>query len=164
MERLHRALCPRGTDQPRDVIGCLVNVKLKEEIMWQARLWGCILYWGTEIKLISCSLRNHPAKMQIAAPSNKRNQWMSSIEITYPQAEDANIRCDPHHHLLIIAPQEKVVCQLPRHTENPEKIDLTPVLLLPLHSNKYKNTLSYIWVSPVSTPVATYPAFTALLG
>lgn len=53
LERLHRALRSRGrdTDPPRDVIGCLVNFKLKEEIIHQARLRGCILYRGTEIKL-----------------------------------------------------------------------------------------------------------------
>lgn len=39
MERIHRALCPRGrdTDPPRDIVCCLVDYGLKEEILKQAR-------------------------------------------------------------------------------------------------------------------------------
>lgn len=39
MERIHRALRPRGrdTDPPRDIVCCLVDYGLKEEILRQAR-------------------------------------------------------------------------------------------------------------------------------
>lgn len=39
MERIHRALRPKGrdTDPPRDVICCIVDYKLKEDILRQAR-------------------------------------------------------------------------------------------------------------------------------
>lgn len=39
MERIHRALRPRGrdTDPPRDVVCCLVDFKLKEDVLKQAR-------------------------------------------------------------------------------------------------------------------------------
>lgn len=51
--RLHRALKPRGrgTDPPRDVICCLVNFKLKEEILRRARDRRSLLYQGADIKL-----------------------------------------------------------------------------------------------------------------
>lgn len=53
MERLHRALRPKGrdTDPPRDIIGCIVNFKLKEEILRRAKNRGRILFHGMEIKL-----------------------------------------------------------------------------------------------------------------
>lgn len=39
MERFHRALRPkgRGTDPPKDIVWCIVNFKLKEEILRRAR-------------------------------------------------------------------------------------------------------------------------------
>lgn len=52
-ERLHRALRPRGreSDPPRDVICCLINFQLKEEILHRARDRHSLLYQGAEIKL-----------------------------------------------------------------------------------------------------------------
>lgn len=52
-ERLHRALKPRGrdTDLPRDVVCCLVNFKIKEEILRRARERRTLLYQGTDIKI-----------------------------------------------------------------------------------------------------------------
>lgn len=52
-ECLYRALKPRGrdTDPPRDVVCCLVNFKLKEEILRRARDHRNLLYQGTEIKI-----------------------------------------------------------------------------------------------------------------
>lgn len=39
LERIHRALRPKGkeTDPPRDIICCIVDCKLKEDILRQAR-------------------------------------------------------------------------------------------------------------------------------
>lgn len=53
IERAHRALRPqpRDNEPPRDVICCVVNYPLKEEILRKAREWGCILHNGTEVKL-----------------------------------------------------------------------------------------------------------------
>lgn len=51
-ECLHRALKPSGrdTDPPRDVVYCLVNFRLKEEIFRMARDHHNLLYHGTEVK------------------------------------------------------------------------------------------------------------------
>lgn len=53
MERIHRALRPppRDTEPPRDIVCCLVNFPLKEEILRKARDRGRILYNGADIKL-----------------------------------------------------------------------------------------------------------------
>lgn len=53
MERIHRALRPppRDNEPPRDIICCIVNFPLKEEILKKARDRGRILLNGTEVKL-----------------------------------------------------------------------------------------------------------------
>lgn len=53
MERIHRALRPRGrdSDPPRDIICCIVDFKLKEEILRQARLRQQLLHAGTPIQI-----------------------------------------------------------------------------------------------------------------
>lgn len=53
IERLHRALRPRGrdTDPPRDVVSCIANLWLKEEILWKVKGRNRFLYHGAEIKL-----------------------------------------------------------------------------------------------------------------
>lgn len=53
MERLHRALRPppRDNEPPRDVICCIVNFPLKEEILRKARERGRVQHNGVEIKL-----------------------------------------------------------------------------------------------------------------
>lgn len=53
MERAHRALrpVPRENEPPRDIICCVVNFPLKEEILRKARERGRILHNGAEIKL-----------------------------------------------------------------------------------------------------------------
>lgn len=53
MERAHRALRsqPRDNEPPRDVICCVVNFPLKEEILRKARDRDQILHNGAEIKL-----------------------------------------------------------------------------------------------------------------
>lgn len=51
-ECLHRALRPKGrdTDPPRDIVCCLVNFKLKEEILHRSRDRHNLMYQGTDIK------------------------------------------------------------------------------------------------------------------
>lgn len=53
MERAHRALRPppRDNEPPRDVVCCIVNFPLKEEILRKARERGRIIHNGSEIKL-----------------------------------------------------------------------------------------------------------------
>lgn len=53
MERAHHALCPqpRENEPPRDIICCVVNFLLKEEILRKERERGRILYNGAEVKL-----------------------------------------------------------------------------------------------------------------
>lgn len=53
MEIMHWALQPRGkdTDPPRDIVCCIANFQLKEEILHKARNRNCILYHAAEIKL-----------------------------------------------------------------------------------------------------------------
>lgn len=53
LERIHRALRPKGrdTDPPRDVICCLVNFQLKEEILRQARGKSQIIHKGKAIQI-----------------------------------------------------------------------------------------------------------------
>lgn len=53
MQRAHRALRPppRDSGPLRDVICCIVNFPLKEEILRKARDRGCIMYNDTELKL-----------------------------------------------------------------------------------------------------------------
>ena len=52
MERIHRALRPKGkdTDPPRDVVCCLVDFSLKEDILQRARSQR-LLHEGTPIQL-----------------------------------------------------------------------------------------------------------------
>lgn len=53
MERIHQALRPKGreTDPPRDTICCIVDYKIKEEILRQARGRTQILHEGHNIQL-----------------------------------------------------------------------------------------------------------------
>lgn len=53
MERIHRALRPQGrdTDPPRDIICCIVDYRLKEEILRQARLRRQLQYAGTSVQI-----------------------------------------------------------------------------------------------------------------
>lgn len=53
MEYIHRALRPRGkdTDLPRDIVCCLNDFLLKEELLSKARSRGHLTSQGTEIKL-----------------------------------------------------------------------------------------------------------------
>lgn len=53
LERLHRALRPKGrdSDPPRDVVCCLVSFRIKEEILRKARERRDILLHGSEIKI-----------------------------------------------------------------------------------------------------------------
>lgn len=53
MERMHRALHPKGrdTDPPRDIICCIVDFKLKEEILRQARSRQQLLHNGHTIQI-----------------------------------------------------------------------------------------------------------------
>lgn len=53
MERAHRALRPQSRDNepPRDIVCCVVNFQLKEEILRKARERGQILHNGVEVKL-----------------------------------------------------------------------------------------------------------------
>lgn len=53
MERIHRALRPRGkdTDLPRDVVCCLVNYPLKDKILRKACNRNHLLHQGAEIKI-----------------------------------------------------------------------------------------------------------------
>lgn len=53
MERIHRALRPKGrdTDPPRDIICCLVDFKLKEEILRQARGRPQLTHDGVNIQI-----------------------------------------------------------------------------------------------------------------
>lgn len=53
MIHLHQATRQRGrdTDPPRDVVCCIVNFHLKEEILRRARIRGRILFHGADIKL-----------------------------------------------------------------------------------------------------------------
>lgn len=53
IERAHRALRPRprDTEPARDIICCLVNFPLKEDIMRRARERGLIQFNETEVTL-----------------------------------------------------------------------------------------------------------------
>lgn len=53
MERIHRALRPKGKDldPPRDVICCIVDYQLKEEILRRARTMTPLLYHGKEFRI-----------------------------------------------------------------------------------------------------------------
>lgn len=53
MDRIHRALRPKGreTDPPRDIICCIIDFKLKEEIIRQARSRPQILHDGRAIQI-----------------------------------------------------------------------------------------------------------------
>lgn len=53
MDRIHRALRPKGraTDPPRDVICCICDFQLKEDILRNAKLCSKCLYEGTEIQV-----------------------------------------------------------------------------------------------------------------
>lgn len=53
MERIHRALRPEGreTDPSRDIICCIMDYKLKEDILRQARLRQQLLHNGTTIQI-----------------------------------------------------------------------------------------------------------------
>lgn len=53
MERIHRALRPKGreTDPPRDIICCIVDYKLKEEILRQARGKQQLIHEGLIIQI-----------------------------------------------------------------------------------------------------------------
>lgn len=53
MERIHRALRPKGreTDPPRDIICCIVDYKLKEDILKQARSKHPLQYKGAHIQI-----------------------------------------------------------------------------------------------------------------
>lgn len=53
MERIHRALRPKGreTDPPRDIICCIVDYKLKEDILKQARSSQQIIHAGAHIQI-----------------------------------------------------------------------------------------------------------------
>lgn len=53
MERIHRALRPKGrdTDPPRDIVCCIVNYAIKEEILRQARGRTQILHEGHTIQI-----------------------------------------------------------------------------------------------------------------
>lgn len=53
MERIHRALRPKGreTDPPRDIICCIGNFKLKEDIIKMARGRQQILHEGAPVQI-----------------------------------------------------------------------------------------------------------------
>lgn len=53
MERIHRALRPKGrdTDPPRDIVCCLVDYKFKEEILQQARSRPHLTYETATIQI-----------------------------------------------------------------------------------------------------------------
>lgn len=53
MERIHRALRPKGreTDPPRDIICCIVDFRLKEEILKMARGRPQILHNGAQVQI-----------------------------------------------------------------------------------------------------------------
>lgn len=53
MERIHRALRPKGreTDPPRDIICCIVDYKLKEDILRQARGRLQLIHDGANIQI-----------------------------------------------------------------------------------------------------------------
>lgn len=53
MERIHRALRPKGrsTDPPRDIICCLCDFQLKEEILRNAKLRSKCMYEGSLIQI-----------------------------------------------------------------------------------------------------------------
>lgn len=53
MERIHRALRPKGraTDPPRDVICCICDFQLKEEILRNTKLRSKCIYEGTLIQI-----------------------------------------------------------------------------------------------------------------
>lgn len=53
MERIHRALHPRGrdSDPPRDIVCCVIDYQLKEEILRNARTNAPLTHNGTEIRL-----------------------------------------------------------------------------------------------------------------
>lgn len=53
MERINRALRPKGreTDPPRDIICCIVDYRLKEEILRQARSRQQLQHEGTTIQI-----------------------------------------------------------------------------------------------------------------
>lgn len=53
MERIHRAFRPKGeeADPPRDIICCIVDYKLKEEILKQARSKAQALHAGAHIQI-----------------------------------------------------------------------------------------------------------------
>lgn len=53
MERIHRALRPKGkdSDPPRDVVCCIIDYRLKEDILRAARSLTPLLHNGTELRL-----------------------------------------------------------------------------------------------------------------
>lgn len=53
MERIHRALRPKGreTNPPRDIICCIVDYKLKEDILRQARGKHPLQYNGAHLQI-----------------------------------------------------------------------------------------------------------------
>lgn len=53
MERFHRALRPKGrdTDPPRDIVCCIVDFKLKEEILRRARMNSQIIHEGKQVQI-----------------------------------------------------------------------------------------------------------------
>lgn len=79
MERIHRALRPqpRDNEPPRDVICCIVNFPLKEEILRKAREKGWIIHNGTEIKLFrdlsQITLQNRRALRPLLEALRSRN-------------------------------------------------------------------------------------------
>lgn len=79
MERAHRALCPQPheNEPPRDIICCVVNFPLKEEILRKARKRGRIIHNGAEIKLFQdlfqITLQNRRALLPLLAALRTRN-------------------------------------------------------------------------------------------
>lgn len=53
MERIHRALRPKGKDEdpPRDVVCCIVDHQLKEELLRKACILAPLLYNGMELRI-----------------------------------------------------------------------------------------------------------------
>lgn len=91
MERAHRALRPqpRENEPPRDIVCCLVNFPLKEEILRKARERGRVIFNGTEVKLFQdlsqITLQNRRALRPLLDALRARNiqyRWKFPFALT----------------------------------------------------------------------------------
>lgn len=85
MERIHQALRPKGkdSDPPGDVFCCIVDYRLKEELLKKARTLTPLKYRGSELRLFQDLLNNLTAQKGTETPSGGAScqRYCLSLEI-----------------------------------------------------------------------------------